>query len=674
LGVTQELLSLVTGLAHYLKLLIRICLQGALKLERETGSSDGLETFLYKINTLDEKLANDETFDSLSQSASYVHRSADSCPVCEKPVEDKCARKGERVYHYPCMVCKRCGTDLKENLGDAKWSQKSNEVLCRRDTAHVPDADGGFVPITRLKQYVHLLKVAHARLLATLRSTGAITGKNFGFILVYQADDVDHPELVGYEAERNEGTPGHLPAEPGSAGHPVDTSIRRQSTSYEQTLGDIRRLRSTRIEQPLSNTMKRARSSRIIDGPGGSSAQPGAGGAIKNGIGAQNMHIEHDRDPNNDAQNNMLGMNQMALDDIPRLLQAEVTKEMRPNAAKYAGNNLMSSEPRPRLVNGQRRNMSGELDQYGNTERSRTRKYLSELSALEYFIVRHIAVLYMEPLLDGQFTQQELIDLIETKRPSIWDRFNKAFKADKKPINKKAVFGRSLEQVVERDGAESIDGVGPGALRVPAVIDQTIVAMRNMDMSVEGVFRKNGNIRRLRELQEEIDVKGCDMVDLTKENAVQVAALLKKYLRDLPDPVLTFKLHRLFITAASKFGRLYMLATFTNNLVGIPEDDRRRRVLHLASCLLPKVHRDTMEVLFTFLNWASSFHTVDEESGSKMDIHNLATVIAPNILYSSSKSPEVESTFLAVEAVHCLIEANDGICEVSHLIVHHCFI
>jgi hypothetical protein len=212
----------------------------------------------------------------------------------------------------------------------------------------------------------------------------------------------------------------------------------------------------------------------------------------------------------------------------------------------------MASEPKPRFVNGQnKRNMSGDLDRYGNPEQSK-KKYLSELSALEYLVVRHMAVLYMEPLLDGQFTQQELIDLIETKRPSIWDRFNKAFKAEKKGVNKKAVFGRSLEQIVERDGAESIDGVGPGPLRVPAILDQTVVAMRNMDMSVEGVFRKNGNIRRLRELQEEIDAKGSDMVDLTKENAVQVAALLKKFLRDLPDPVLTFKLHRLFITAASK--------------------------------------------------------------------------------------------------------------------------
>lgn len=73
-----------------------------------------------------------------------------------------------------------------------------------------------------------------------------------------------------------------------------------------------------------------------------------------------------------------------------------------------------------------------------------------------------------------------------------------------------------------------------------------------------------------------------------------------------------------------------------------------------------------MEVLFSFLNWASSFHTVDEESGSKMDIHNLATVIAPNILYSNSKAPDMDASFLAIEAVHSLIQYNESMCEVSH--------
>jgi hypothetical protein len=75
-----------------------------------------------------------------------------------------------------------------------------------------------------------------------------------------------------------------------------------------------------------------------------------------------------------------------------------------------------------------------------------------------------------------------------------------------------------------------------------------------------------------------------------------------------------------------------------------------------------------MEILFNFLNWASSFSTVDEDTGSKMDIHNLATVVAPNILYSSNKNPDMDQSFLAIEAVHCLIECNESMCEVGYLI------
>ena len=70
-------------------------------------------------------------------------------------------------------------------------------------------------------------------------------------------------------------------------------------------------------------------------------------------------------------------------------------------------------------------------------------------------------------------------------------------------------------------------------------------------MSVEGVFRKNGNIRRLKELSESID-KDPSAVNLTEDNPVQVAALLKKFLREMPDPLLTFKLHRLFVVSQSK--------------------------------------------------------------------------------------------------------------------------
>jgi hypothetical protein len=84
------------------------------------------------------------------------------------------------------------------------------------------------------------------------------------------------------------------------------------------------------------------------------------------------------------------------------------------------------------------------------------------------------------------------------------------------------------------------------------------------------------------------------------------------------------------------------------------------------------MNRDTMEVLFSFLNWTSSFSHVDEESGSKMDIHNLATVMTPNILYSNRKDIGVDDSFLAIEAVTSLIEYNDNMCEVSITISSLC--
>lgn len=52
LGIPQELLALVTGLAHYLKVLIRIGLTSALKLEREHGQSDVMYSFLDRLQLL----------------------------------------------------------------------------------------------------------------------------------------------------------------------------------------------------------------------------------------------------------------------------------------------------------------------------------------------------------------------------------------------------------------------------------------------------------------------------------------------------------------------------------------------------------------------------------------------------------------------------------------------
>lgn len=72
-------------------------------------------------------------------------------------------------------------------------------------------------------------------------------------------------------------------------------------------------------------------------------------------------------------------------------------------------------------------------------------------------------------------------------------------------------------------------------------------------MSVEGVFRKNGNIKRLRDFADAIDRDPSSGVDMTQEQPLQLAALLKKFLRELPDPLCTFKLHKLFISTLCEF-------------------------------------------------------------------------------------------------------------------------
>ena len=74
-----------------------------------------------------------------------------------------------------------------------------------------------------------------------------------------------------------------------------------------------------------------------------------------------------------------------------------------------------------------------------------------------------------------------------------------------------------------------------------------------------------------------------------------------------------------------------------------------------------------MEILFSFLVWASSFSMMDEGegNGSKMDTHNLATVIAPNVLKGKSQIiGQDEESFLAIEVINTLIEYNDEMCEV----------
>jgi hypothetical protein len=652
LGVTQELLSLVTGLAHYLKLLIRIGLQGALKLEREKGTPEGLHAFLDELADLETiKEQEMQSLDLSDGVAGLASQESDCCSACMEPIDDECVMIATRRWHakapdqhLKCSVCKR---DLTTDLHSAMYHEKEEKVYCSDHAQRSPDMVSGFARVTKLQQYVFLLKVALARLLEVLKSGGT---------LPHTSDD---PNLTPYNT--NDGhhiTPGGEQIRPSqqmqSRSKSYAGSSSQPESSLEQTVGEMKRLRSTRNERTLSTTFRKARESKILYAPSGNQLDAGASDDVRNEGGFQ---IVQEKDLDGRVRPELTFGNQegLTLDDIPRIVAAEQAKEQRPNAFRHAGANLIGNRGNePRLVNGHSRVTSGNgNDLLAGENPLRTKRFFSELSALEYFIVRHVAVLSMQPLLDNEYTLEDLLGLIEQRKQTFWGKVSRALRGGG-DVKKKGIFGVPLETLVEREGAESTNGVGPGALRVPAIVDDCVSAMKQMDMSVEGVFRKNGNIKRLKEASEAIDSNATP--DLSRENPVQVAALLKKFLREMPEPLLTFKLQKLFITTQK-----------------ISDDERRRRVLHLTCCLMPKSHRDTMEVLFSFLKWTASFSQVDEESGSKMDIHNLATVIAPNILYAKEKAPgakqpnipQVDESFLAIEAVNTLIEYNDYFSQVS---------
>ena len=178
LGVTQELLSLVTGLAHYLKLLIRISLQGALKLEREKKTTDGLYEFLQKLSQLENLKDTKATLEEVGAIQDLAEEQADLCLPCQSPIDDECLKSGNRRWHINHLQCSNCNRTIGDELGlnHAVWLPSRKQAFCPNcSTRYEMEQEATPIDhVTRLQQYVFLLRVALARLLSVLRSGGVL--------------------------------------------------------------------------------------------------------------------------------------------------------------------------------------------------------------------------------------------------------------------------------------------------------------------------------------------------------------------------------------------------------------------------------------------------------------------------------------------------------------------
>lgn len=688
-SLSAELLSVITGCAHYLKLLIRIGLNNALKVNKIRGTTEATDNFLIATKNYEELGSDPESLNQLLM----IHPNAtDSCQSCLKSIERSCIEFDNKRWHVKCFECSNCKTgvssiDTSNHVKKFTYDKNKSLVFCENCTND--DAVPGFLFASDLSQLIYLLKIA------LYRSKSVMISENGSSKI--QSNQPIQPSISNH-------TPRSNLAEQRDAARVVTEN------DYSKTLNDVTRLRSRRQSQKLSSSIKKkARKSVVVEAPEADKAKEevtnddglveDAENNLDHGLQFQNRkgnHMsfiaqQHDHDifkvkernikdpykkslkirdePQRQLTNSHLDRTSdllkneksLTLDDIPRIVAAEQAREQRPNAFKhhntlYQRNRPMQPVKTVAAATGGKTPTTSTTDDKGNvvgtsvdTSQVKKSKYYSELSKPEHYVLRHIAIEALLEICPNKHNKEELLNLIQLPKKlsgGFWDKFK--FGANDQKNKGSSVFGIDLQDLTKKFGVDSDLGVGPSKLRIPIVVDDVINALRQKDMSVEGIFRLNGNIKKLRELTEQINKNPLKSPDFTGQNAVQLAALMKKWLRELPNPLLTFGLYDLWISSQRE-----------------KDPAMQKRILQLTYCLLPRSHRNLVEVLLYFFSWVASFAEIDEETGSKMDIHNLATVISPNILYSkqsveSDQAPQSgETYFLGIEVVNQLIEIHE---------------
>ncbi|PGH13662.1 hypothetical protein AJ79_03510 [Helicocarpus griseus UAMH5409] len=157
--VTKELLSVVEGMAHYLKLLVRIVLQNAMALESQGGDSSGLD---FAIRTLGGAKDSGTPDFGKEDMLTLSKKNSDECPICSEPIVKPCAVQGSIRVHTTCMTCATCSKHLGELVEQARWKVGVGVVCTDCSPSSLDGAK--FTPVTILEQYAFLLKVALARL------------------------------------------------------------------------------------------------------------------------------------------------------------------------------------------------------------------------------------------------------------------------------------------------------------------------------------------------------------------------------------------------------------------------------------------------------------------------------------------------------------------------------
>ncbi|XP_026317651.1 rho GTPase-activating protein 17 isoform X2 [Hyposmocoma kahamanoa] len=170
-------------------------------------------------------------------------------------------------------------------------------------------------------------------------------------------------------------------------------------------------------------------------------------------------------------------------------------------------------------------------------------------------------------------------------------------------------------------------------------IELCVCTLHELGLNEEGLFRIAGGSSKVRRMKLSLDA-GLFTVPLPRDyrDMHVVASVLKSYLRELPEPLLTYRLYENFIAASRQ-----------------PSEQAKLNALWEAVHLLPDANFQNLRYLIKFLSTLTQNQNVN-----KMTPSNLAIVIAPNLLWAVDESTfDMNMTTVVNCAVELLIKHAD---------------
>ncbi|GIY51413.1 ralA-binding protein 1-A [Caerostris extrusa] len=183
--------------------------------------------------------------------------------------------------------------------------------------------------------------------------------------------------------------------------------------------------------------------------------------------------------------------------------------------------------------------------------------------------------------------ESKLLKLKDKKKKSI----------DQEVKEDKPIFGVPLNVAVERN--KSHDGID-----LPVIVRECIDYIEEHGLACEGIYKISGLKSKVRNLKSQYN-RG-EKVYLYEHEPHIVASLLKQFLRDLPEPILTAPLASKFEEAAALKNEQKKVETFQKLMNELPKCNRKRNKMNLQNVsivLSPtmQISHNVLQAFFTHI-------------------------------------------------------------------------